>query len=490
MMTTIRHWLDKLRPHSLRSQLVTRTMIILALLLLLIGMIQYVVLQQFLYRSQIDSLNSRIRAIPHVTWLKIISGEVRDARTLLSSFQERGVAIAFIDTTGELYPIMVSPQFGDDASLDDVIHLSPLQYTEAMKSRKNSRDYKIVQSSNHRKQLVVLSPIGGKNHTLGLIQVTYDVEMIGRTLSRALWTFLIGSLLALVAGFITYLVTIRRTLGPLSLMIEHVKQTDAGSLNRQMHEQTGQEELNNLALSYNAMLQRIEASFAAEKEARESMRRFVADASHELRTPLTSIHGFLEVILRGAAKKPEQLEQAIKSMYRESERINKLVHDLLLLAKFDRKPLLMMKPVHLGEMILEMESQFKILAENRQVIIEIRDDLQVNADVDRIKQVVLNLFHNAVQHTDPIAGVIHIFIDSDEKYAMLKVQDNGHGIDAEHLPHIFDRFYREESSRTRQSGGAGLGLSIASSIIELHQGHIDVTSEVNVGSIFTMKLPR
>jgi two-component system OmpR family sensor kinase len=295
---------------------------------------------------------------------------------------------------------------------------------------------------------------------------------------------------ALLAGIGLYLPVIRRTLVPLSRMVSAVQRTDAGTLNERLPTGQGQEEIDQLANSFNGMLHRLDDSFRAEREAKEQMVRFIADASHELRTPLTSIHGFLEVLLRGAMNKPEQLQSALTSMHGESKRINKLVEDLLLLAKLDRAPQLTFKDTSLDELIREMEPQLRMLAGKREILISLQPQVRGLYDPDKIKQVVLNLFHNAVQHTDPDSGRISLILAGHKDTAELSVRDNGSGIPEEHLPHVFDRFYRSESSRTRRSGGAGLGLSISKSLIEAHGGDIRVESTLGEGTTFAFRLPR
>jgi two-component system, OmpR family, sensor kinase len=193
--------------------------------------------------------------------------------------------------------------------------------------------------------------------------------------------------------------------------------------------------------------------------------------------------------LRGAAPSPEQLNKAHTSMYGESKRINKLVHDLLQLAKLDRAPELRLASSDLAGIVDEMLPQLELLADQRRVIVEGDQEVIANLDQDKIKQVVLNLFHNAVQHSDTHSGRIRIAIERLEDDVVLAIEDNGTGIDSEHLPHLFDRFYRIDTSRARKFGGAGLGLSISRSIVELHGGTLTVDSQPGVGSVFTITIP-
>ncbi|MNE47073.1 Sensor protein SrrB [compost metagenome] len=220
------------------------------------------------------------------------------------------------------------------------------------------------------------------------------------------------------------------------------------------------------------------------------MRRFIADASHELRTPLTSIHGFLEVLLRGAANNPDQLKNALNSMLGESTRMKKLVEDLLTLAKLDRAPVVSRTETRLDTLIMEMEPHLRILAGDRTVQFSIKSNVRGMYDCDKIKQVILNLFHNAVQHTDPQKGKIVVALSlHDKNHSLISVKDNGPGIPTEHVSHVFERFYRSDASRTRKHGGAGLGLSISQSIVEVHGGEISVHSELGKGSTFEVILP-
>ncbi len=281
---------------------------------------------------------------------------------------------------------------------------------------------------------------------------------------------------------------IRLTLKPMSRIVHMMGDIHAGSLDKRLPIDMKQAEIESLGISINQMLERIETAFQAEKEAKERIRQFVSDASHELRTPLTSIHGFIEILMRGAAEKPEQKEKALQSMYAESVRANKLIEDLLFLAKIDREPSFEMKKGALGDVILEMEAELKLLARNRKLEFFVDQKIEAVFDKDKMKQAILNLFYNAVQHTDEDTGVITVSLQEDGGI-MLMIADNGTGIAPEHVPHVFDRFYRTETSRSRQSGGAGLGLAITKTIIDSHNGTIEVKSEQGKGSVFIIRLP-
>jgi two-component system OmpR family sensor kinase len=347
--------------------------------------------------------------------------------------------------------------------------------------------YRVAVSEDGIEQLLVFTNTNpGSGVILQLGQKTAPLKAL---LLRQLLIFAGLSTLALAGGLLLFLPALRRTLRPLNRMVETVARIDAGSLNERFPAAQGQLEIDRLAESFNGMLKRLSHSFEAEREAKEQMRRFIADASHELRTPLTSIHGFIEVLLRGAADRREQLYPALNSMHGESTRMKKLVEDLLTLAKLDRAPQLRISEVRLNRLMEEMEPHLHMLAGEREVRFHLDAPIQVKCDADKIKQVVLNLFHNAVQHTDAASGVIEVKAQAKNGQAIVFVRDNGAGIADEHVAHVFDRFYRSDTSRTRKHGGAGLGLAISQSLIEAHGGTISVESKLGVGSTFTFTLP-
>jgi two-component system OmpR family sensor kinase len=479
-------------PYSLRYQLLSRILLILAALLLIIGLFQYVVMERFLYQNKAEGIQSQIQSVPGEIWERANPLMRRGPEAAFIFFPSSSVA--YMNKDGKL-TVLSSPNAiseTDSNTAEAVVpQLDASRYEEALnRPRRTQAHYFIVNDSANREQLIVLQAVRTFNGTRGVVQVSTSTKPLKEELFRQLTLFLGLATAALIGGLLAFLPAIRRTLIPLSRMITTVEQIDSGKLNERLPEKDQPQEIDRLSHSFNRMLERLETSFEAEQVAKEQMRRFVADASHELRTPLTSIHGFLEVLLRGAATEPEQLNKALKSMYSESERINKLVYDLLQLAKLDHKPELHRVECCLEDIVKEMEPQLLLLAEERKLTIELGTARIIQQlDVDKMKQVLLNLFHNAVQHTDSIQGHIHITVKHHHNEVELTVKDNGTGIAAEYLPHLFNRFYRIEASRARKYGGAGLGLSITRSLIELHEGTLTVQSEWGQGSTFRVAIP-
>jgi two-component system OmpR family sensor kinase len=495
----IRVWIARskriLAPRSLRFQLLTRSLLIMAVLLLLVGLLQFIVMKTFIYRKQAETMEAQMQSMPRNLFMEAGSGD-RPARGSINNtplFNRPGGESIFFMPDISLAWISYDGEYTDVSGSTN--NISPVLSTEEYQSilEKSSHDqlvsYRIVQDLNGIEQLVVFRPLGPPNDPDGILQMGIETEPLQDQVIHQLLIFISLSAIALVAGAALYLPILLRTLVPLSNIVKAVEQTDVGNLSQRFPVHQGQEEVERLSLSFNGMLERLEISFEAEKEAREQMRRFIADASHELRTPLTSIHGFLEVLLRGAAANPEQLNSALNSMHGESRRVNKLVEDLLLLAKMDRSPQLQLTEVALDELLHEMIPQLEILAGSRTIVVDLAYGVEGVYDPDKIKQVILNLFQNAVQQTDHETGTISLTLVTEGNKAKLEIKDNGPGIHEDHIIHLFERFYRSDSSRTRKYGGAGLGLSITKSIIEAHGGTIHVESKLGQGALFVVEVP-
>ncbi len=318
---------------------------------------------------------------------------------------------------------------------------------------------------------------------VGYLQLARSMETIELAQSMLLGFLSIGGLLAIgVAAVIGYMAA-GAALRPLDQVTETAEQiTKADDLSRRIPQTSvPTDEVGRLITAFNETLERLEALF-------ETQRRFLADVSHELRTPLTAMRGNVDLIQQTGEADDETLE-AISS---EVDRMTRMVRDLLLLAQAETGKLpLAQDIVELDTLALEVYQQAKVLAQDGlNVSLGREDQARVLGDRDRLKQVMLNLTANAIEHTGEGGNVI-MEIVCDGLWASFMVSDTGPGIPEELLPNIFERFYRLDPSRVRKaSGGTGLGLSIAYWITKSHGGNIEVESKVGVGSTFSMKLPR
>jgi two-component system OmpR family sensor kinase len=237
------------------------------------------------------------------------------------------------------------------------------------------------------------------------------------------------------------------------------------------------------------MLTRIDRSVQVQTQSQEQLRRFVGDASHELRSPLTALSGYVDVLLQPQG--PVELAHVAPRMRRELDRMGHLVQNLLILTRLDSAPTgpASVEPIDLVAVSGEVVESMMLVATPRRLEFDPADtELLVPGDRDGIERVLENLLSNAVQHTDA-DGVIRVRLSHQNGSAELSVTDDGEGIAAEHLPRIFDRFYRVDQARTRRDGNVGLGLAIVKAIVQQHGGSVGVVSIPGQGSTFTVRLP-
>jgi two-component system OmpR family sensor kinase len=235
------------------------------------------------------------------------------------------------------------------------------------------------------------------------------------------------------------------------------------------------------------MLSRIEEAFDARMQSEDKLRRFVADASHELRTPLTAIRGFAELHRQGAVPEGEKTNELIARIEKESMRMGYLVEDLLMLARMDQSRELVITNVNLSELVQEAVTSAQAAGPDHTITTNISPSVATKGDADKIYQVVTNLLANARAHT-PAGTAITVSTFTDGKDSFVTVADNGPGLSAEDQARIFERFYRVDASRQRNSkDGSGLGLSIVDAVMRAHGGDVTVASELGKGAAFTLR---
>jgi heavy metal sensor kinase len=287
----------------------------------------------------------------------------------------------------------------------------------------------------------------------------------------------------IVVGWIGSRWLAREALAPVEALTATAEQISVPSLRTRMTLAAPYEEFDRLARVFNAMLDRLHHVF-------EGQRQFIADAAHEIQTPLTVIKGTLEVALQ-KSRTTEDYRDALVTNLGQVERLGTLTRSLLTLAQFsgDRPPVTL-SPLALEPLVQDLIKELSPLAEDRkiQLILDAQPVPRVQGDAGRLTQLLINLLDNALAYTPP-EGRITIRLKPIPAHVVLQVEDTGAGIAPEHLPRLFERFYRADPARTRESGGTGLGLAIVKEIAEAHGGTVAVESTPGQGTRFTVTLP-
>ncbi len=321
---------------------------------------------------------------------------------------------------------------------------------------------------------------GPQEQVVGAVQVGQSMKVIENTLNQVLFflttgTMVIMAISAIIGAFLAW-----TALRPIEKITQTADQiVNAQDLKQRLPSPKTNDEVGRLTITINKMLERLDKFFQAQV-------RLSADVSHELRTPLTAIRGNVDLLRRGAANDPVELSEALTIIDGELDRMSRIVADLLLLSQADAGLSLRMGNVELDTIVLDVYREARIIANGVNIQLGHEDQAIIQGDVDRLKQLLLNLLINAVKHTPP-GGKITISLYRDPVWIRVIVADTGRGIAPIALPHIFERFYQVDGTNSQ---GSGLGLSIAQWIAKAHNGEITVTSKLGQGSTFILWLPR
>jgi signal transduction histidine kinase len=373
-------------------------------------------------------------------------------------------------------------QFSQDQRI--LVDANPGKFPELPfpQSARLLRNNPIIRDVNGKAWLYTLTQLPDQTWLMVTVQRP-KVSVLGFLTDELLPPFIQGGVIALLLSLIVAYFIARWIADPLQEIV-----TVAGNMPSDQIKPVavrGPHEVQDLTRAFNAMAARMQSS-------QKSQRHFVANVSHELKTPLTSIHGFAQALLDGTADTPEAREQAAEVIYTESGRMHRMVLDLLDLARLDAGTAeLKMSPLNMPALLNAITEKFSPMATKAGVTISViaPADLPVLfADGDRLAQVFTNLVDNALKFT-PAGGTIKLQADMVGGEMQVSVSDTGRGIPASALPHVFDRFYQADISRSRGKHGAGLGLAIVLEIVQAHGGRISVRSQEGQGTSFVVNLP-
>ena len=341
--------------------------------------------------------------------------------------------------------------------------------------------------------LIYNRPIETRGQVVGIVQFARSLADQDESLATLRNLLLVGSLVVSAIAFVIGWLLSGAALRPIQRLTDTAQAIGVHrDFNRRVAYAGPPDEIGHLATTFNGMLAELQAAYRQTEQALQAQRRLVADASHELRTPLTTIRGNLGLLKRQPPIEADDQAAVMTDLVDETERLIRLVNDLLTLARSDAGRPLRRDRVLIAPLIEDVCRQARLLGAERTIECEAAPEMTVVGDRDAIKQVLLILLDNALKYT-PAGGTISIGAVVADQSVVLRLRDTGPGIPPEAQPHIFERFYRSDEARSsiaaRSSSGAGLGLAIAKELIEAQHGQITVESEVGRGSLFTMRLP-
>ena len=514
---------------SLRAQLALWHGGLLALTLILLASVTYLVLRQVLSSLADAALHDYAEVTARNIALAVSQKEYLDPRRSLTKEQR-----AKIDRDAVTQLMDSVSSWGRFVQIDDAETGDYVYRADALRSQGFPDDDKTrLRIAEHKDRVtfqtetapfpypirIVTVPVEIGPRIPYLVRVGAPVEGVDEAISRVSTLLLVLTpsifVIALAGGWIL----VGRSLKPVDEMTRAALSIESRRLDVRLVPPRTDNEIGRLASALNEMIARLDRSF-------RQTERFTADASHELKTPLTTIRGEAEVALMGDLS-PDKVRTTLRSIVEETERLSEIVNNLLLLSRADADQVrLKHEPVSLDQVAMQAYEPMERLAHRKNITLDIEEmeEITLSGDSLWLHQLITNLIHNAINYTPeggkvvltlacetaedravaartatpnsggvdtrhPTPDARHPAEQTPAHVAVLKVRDTGPGIPAEHLPYIFDRFYRVDSGRSRDQGGSGLGLNIARWIAESHGGSLSVESVLGRGSTFTVRLP-
>jgi signal transduction histidine kinase len=387
-------------------------------------------------------------------------------------FREREIA-RILDADGNL----VSSPFGREG---DALPLSP----DGLQALQNKHDWWETEMVFDELTLVYNRPLVVNGEVKYIVQVARSLTERNRTLQSLAVTLLVAGLLTVLLAFGIGWIFSSVLLAPIQRITQTAKDIgEERDFSRRVDYTGPPDEVGLLASTFNAMLSRLQDAFQRVEHSLEMQRNFVADVSHELRTPLTTLRGNLGLLRRAPSMPIEEQTDILNDMVDESDRLIRLVNDLLKLARADAGRKLAREPIDLSVVVGEVCDQARQLDPARSIQFNVQPDVQILGDRDALKQVLLIGLDNALKYS---SGEVVIHARKVNSQVEIRIEDHGQGITPENLDQLFERFYRGDENITP---GFGLGLPIAKSLVEGQGGKISIESVVDQGSVLTISLP-
>ncbi len=461
-----------MNTRSLNVRLVAWYAGVLTLVFVLLGLLTFVFLRHYLEANLLDTQARRARQIADTLIAQASANDESNLGSQVETLYSPEANDRFIRITREDGTVVYASGAPRDAHFDPA--QVPVRSGPPLARRLDLPSGSLLLSAYDT---------SGRDGTRYRVEVGTSGAASEATLRRVLGMLAVGLPLAVLAAVAGGFVLVRRALLPVERIALKAEEISQHNLSERLPVVRSGDEIERLSVSLNHMIARLEDAILGSKQ-------FVADASHELRTPLTVMRGELESLAQDVALH-EETRETLGSVLEEVDRLSEIVEGLLALSRLDAGEAATERVrFDLGELAADTASQMSLLALDKGVSLtcEGRGSVAIEGDRARLKQVVVNLLDNAIKYT-PRGGRVSLAVRSEDACAVLEVTDTGIGIPAEALSHVFKRFYRVDGSRSREQGGAGLGLSIVKSICTAHGAQLEVMSEPGTGSIFRIRQP-
>jgi len=425
-----------------------------------------------------DSIDAKIRSIGEV-----LSSSMTEAHgaSVFGNFERylenvlgrkpKGKFIQIMDTSGRI-----------GAKMSDIEgEALPTSFNALERAMRGEIVYETIERTKPRLRMVTI-PIMDNKKVTSVVQVGTSLEDFDETIRKLLLIMIISIPTSIIVTIVVGYFMAKKALRPVDQIRRAAVKISSSNLDEKIDITGRRDELGRLAETFNAMIGRL-------KDAFQRINQFSIDVSHELKTPLTILKGETEVALRKEREK-DDYQKLLLSNLEEIDRMSCIIDDLLLLSKADTKEIkLNIEEVALRDLIMDVCMNMKVVADKKSVELQISEleDVRLKGDELKLRRMLLNIVENGIKYSH-VGGKVSVSSYINDGYAWIDVKDNGIGISEDDIKYVFDRFYRADRSRKRESG-SGLGLSISRWIAGAHKGSIEVKSQPAQGSVFTIKLP-
>jgi signal transduction histidine kinase len=478
---------------SIRTRLTVNTLLVLLIGMGLAAFLAWRVVEALYLETQRENLLAQANLTAAALQGQPLPASLAQPYSQTSNVMP-GIHTRLLNDQGVVIQLPLSEITAPPAESDTPISPGELQKRPEIAQAMQGQAATAIRTVQNHRVLYAAAPVWGENGVVtGLVYLATPLPAASLPASALLQLGGVLAVAVLLAGIAGAWLA-RRIARPLEGVARAAEAVAAGRLDTQVPIESGISELDSLGTSFNTMTTSLRQSDQAKNA-------FIADVTHELRTPLTVIKGTIETLEDGALDDAEGRGPLLASMQRETDRLIRLVHDLLVLTRADAGALkLNRSPVDVSEVARARCRALAALAEAKQVVLRVETPPQPSppenhgrgggclADPDRLAQIFDNLLDNAIRYAPPDSAVTVCIISAGDELRCT-VSDDGPGIPAEHLPHIFERFYRVDASRSRHTGGAGLGLAIVKALVTAHGGRIQAESVEGQGTTITFWLP-